>query len=892
MAVTGSADSASGTPSLQWPLVGRLEQLELFTATLADDRAHGFVIYGMAGVGKTRLADQCLAVASRAGRNVARATATEGSQSVPLGALAHLLPAELADERRDHVAVVAEVRALLQTRATDGPLVLFVDDFHLLDHTSATLVGQLVDADLVFLVATVRTNASVPPGLDSLWQRARVRRIDLPDLDRAAVDTLLHLVLHGPVEATTTAEIWGASQGNMLFVRELVLGALDSERLVHQRGVWRLVGPLVTTARLHELVATRLGSLEKAATDALDILAVWEPAGLVTLEAIVADGLLEMLDRSGLLAVRADRRRQQVTLAHPLYGEILRARMPALTRRRLLLEHADRIDALGARRREDAVRVATARLEASGTADPALLLRAARLARYGHDFTQVERLGRAAIADGMTAEAGLLVGEALHEHHAFAEADKVLTAAEAVADEAEILVLIAEMRARNFMWGLFRHDEALKVNASTLDRLSDPGCIEEITLHEAFLLAYAGQPANALAALPPLPDQPTMRLRALHALAELPALIATGKCETAVVGARQAFSEQIELPDPMALPGPGVHVINQIYALSECGRLEEASKVAAYAYDATPANAPPDGLMWLSHQQGRCALLMGRLETATRWLAEAAARCEEWNIVGPRRLVLSSLATAQAGLGDAAATAATVVELERLQPFPFVQAEQELGRAWGRVVAGDLPGARDVLRAAAELAAECGYRVTEAWLLHDIARLGDPGSVAARLAELAAACEGVLVPAYAAHAAAAASGRAAALVEATDNFERIGAMLMAAEAATEAAQAFQRAGDRRASAALGVRASNLAGSCEGARTPGLSAPVMVVPLTPRERDIATLAASGESSKDIADRLFLSVRTVNNHLQNVYSKLGVSGRRQLASALAELTDVSS
>ena len=56
---------------------------------------------------------------------------------------------------------------------------------------------------------------------------------------------------------------------------------------------------------------------------------------------------------------------------------------------------------------------------------------------------------------------------------------------------------------------------------------------------------------------------------------------------------------------------------------------------------------------------------------------------------------------------------------------------------------------------------------------------------------------------------------------------------------------------------------------------------MVAPLTPRERDIATLAAQGESSQEIADRLFLSVRTVNNHLQNVYAKLGVSGRRQLA-----------
>ena len=52
---------------------------------------------------------------------------------------------------------------------------------------------------------------------------------------------------------------------------------------------------------------------------------------------------------------------------------------------------------------------------------------------------------------------------------------------------------------------------------------------------------------------------------------------------------------------------------------------------------------------------------------------------------------------------------------------------------------------------------------------------------------------------------------------------------------------------------------------------------MVVPLTPRERDIAAYAAQGQSSKEIAERLYLSVRTVNNHLQNVYSKLGVSGR---------------
>jgi DNA-binding CsgD family transcriptional regulator len=172
----------------------------------------------------------------------------------------------------------------------------------------------------------------------------------------------------------------------------------------------------------------------------------------------------------------------------------------------------------------------------------------------------------------------------------------------------------------------------------------------------------------------------------------------------------------------------------------------------------------------------------------------------------------------------------------------------------------------------------------EAWLLHDVARLGEPATVTDRLAALADECEGDLVAAYAGHAVAATGGEPAALVAAADAFERLGAILLAAEAASEAAQAHQRHGERRAAAAQGTRATTLAAACEGARTPSLAAPVMVVPLTPRERDIAAYAAQGQSSKEIAERLYLSVRTVDNHLQNVYSKLGVSGRRQLAAAL--------
>ena len=83
------------------------------------------------------------------------------------------------------------------------------------------------------------------------------------------------------------------------------------------------------------------------------------------------------------------------------------------------------------------------------------------------------------------------------------------------------------------------------------------------------------------------------------------------------------------------------------------------------------------------------------------------------------------------------------------------------------------------------------------------------------------------------------------------------------------------------------RRDALAAACQGAATPGLASIDALVPLSNREREIATLASQGLASREIAERLFLSVRTVDNHLQRVYSKLGLTGREQLASALGPL-----
>jgi DNA-binding CsgD family transcriptional regulator len=56
------------------------------------------------------------------------------------------------------------------------------------------------------------------------------------------------------------------------------------------------------------------------------------------------------------------------------------------------------------------------------------------------------------------------------------------------------------------------------------------------------------------------------------------------------------------------------------------------------------------------------------------------------------------------------------------------------------------------------------------------------------------------------------------------------------------------------------------------------------PLTPRERQVASLAAAGVASAAIAEQLGVSRRTVDNQLGRVYTKLGISGRSELASVL--------
>jgi DNA-binding CsgD family transcriptional regulator len=101
-------------------------------------------------------------------------------------------------------------------------------------------------------------------------------------------------------------------------------------------------------------------------------------------------------------------------------------------------------------------------------------------------------------------------------------------------------------------------------------------------------------------------------------------------------------------------------------------------------------------------------------------------------------------------------------------------------------------------------------------------------------------------------------------------------------ALTEALGAFRRLGAR----SWAERAQTELRACGVAVTRAPGEPDGIAELTPQQRQIVRLASDGLTDREIADRLFLSPRTVSSHLYRSYPKLGVASRHQLRDVIAQ------
>jgi DNA-binding CsgD family transcriptional regulator len=246
-------------------------------------------------------------------------------------------------------------------------------------------------------------------------------------------------------------------------------------------------------------------------------------------------------------------------------------------------------------------------------------------------------------------------------------------------------------------------------------------------------------------------------------------------------------------------------------------------------------------------------------------------------------------ATALALAGVATKATETLAELEALGLPTNLEYEVDVlvARAWTWAATGDMGAARKNLEVAAALGQQVGDALGASRALHGLARMGRARQVLDELGALADDVDGDLTRARLAYAEAAVSRDSQALAAVAARFEELGTPLYAAEALSESAVHLRRNGAAREAAAAQQRAARLLARCEGAITPFVRSVGARAQLTPAELDTALHAATGNTDKQIAGLMNLSVRTVENRLHRAYQKLGLSHRRELADALRDL-----
>jgi AAA ATPase domain len=783
----------SGRPiRLQWPLVGRADELALIDQALAGSGTSGVVLAGAAGVGKTRLAREAVAAAATKGWVSRWAVATQAAASIPFGAVAHLLPTLSAGSTSDRFGLFRRAAELLVEGAGGDRLVLGVDDAHLLDDASAALVHQVAATSAGFVVVTIRSGARMPDPVVALWKDGLAERLEVQALARRETDVLIAAGLGGQVDGTTLHDLWQLTGGNPLFLRELLLSGLDSGALYRADEVWRWQGPMTAAPRLVELVEARIGRLEAEERDLLELVAFGEPLEAELLERMVAAPVLAAGERKGLVAVEEVGRRAQVRSAHPLYGEVLRGQSSVFRVRATYRRLADGLETFGARRSGDLLRVASWRLESGAFPRPEQLLVAARQAMAAFDYGLAERLARAAVDAGEGLDAEYLVGQALFGQGRVDDAEAALAdlAAQGTTDQERAQVAIT--RALNLFWALNLPAKAKAVLLHAEAAVTDPAWREELATVRAGFLLYGGSCADALQAVAGVLDHPgegTSDRVVLQALiVGTQAWYFAGRSDQAIAAAHQGFALERRLDEEVQPWGHLQLAMPLGSAYLAGGYLAEAGTLADDSYRAAleqPWPWPVEKAIWAG-LRGQVARARGQVRTAMYWLREAAAAGRVDLPLPFMPMVLGELAHAAALLGDLATVEAALAEAERFtaESARIFQLWAALARPWVAVARGQRSTAVQLALEVAEQARGGGVVTVQLVGLHDVARLGQPDLVVAALSEAVIGAEGQLAPLYAAHATALAAHDGAALDTVASAFASIGANLLAAEAAT------------------------------------------------------------------------------------------------------------
>lgn len=829
---------------------------------------------------------------------------------------------------------------LLANLAERRPVIFAFDDLHYADASSWDALAYLTQAlssSRILVVATARTGelTALPAPmrvLVDLDELESLRQLNLEPLDDAALRELAEDVLARPVGKDVLDWLWDRSRGIPLYAIGLLHAVNDEGGDAGRPGLRSL--PEELTAR----VQVRLAQLDDEAQAVLEVIAVAggkaELGELVRftghpLEALAA--VLGRLVRSRLLVEGETARIPVYEIAHPLIGETIYGHIGG-ARRFALHRHVGRSLLIAGRLGEAALHFSRSATPGDDEAI-AVLLDALHQAEQRGAYHEVLRI-LGSLVDVVpsgdprwSGVADALFGEAdwVFDHRADDDARAAVVALgelDALLSDSPDRVRRAAVKARLaslLSWGVGdpRRAEPLAEDAARLYEAAGlPTRARLAELEGAYARGLAGD-LTALRA-----GAGTILEKADADGDDEAALWAVGVYGTACfyqgafADAEEALLRGVDLAREQERPYRLTWSHMSLgWSFGYEGRLAESYR-SFEAAKSTPAWRESNVLELESHVRWLAGDFAGSLACARQVVALHPGR------LGLRRgHCLAFLALSALEVGELADARRSVAAARRLYGSGVwfmasglaLHAEGML--AWREGRSAD--AAAVLQRASAELCT-VGAPVMAAFVLLDLTELAASGgpvesavarSAVSTLADIAAATDrelyrGVhrLAEAWIAIGDGRVSAASDAAATAVEHLRPLDYCVLTARALTARGIALEGRDRQGSVAALGEAAEifdaagaewrrdlTLARLRRGGRSgkQAAAAALGAQSLTGRELEVARLAADRLSSTDIANRLYISHRTVEAHLANVYTKLSVNSRSALATKLAEL-----
>lgn len=829
---------------------------EVLAATLRRLHAQrDVVLVGDTGSGRSTVLAHLAERLRATGSAVVEIAGSHAAHTLPLGAFgAHPALRPRSHSRHGLPEAVAALGAALGT----GPAAILLDDPHLLDEVSVAAVAAALRqrAARVAVVLGVPQGVDLPEAVPDLARGAAVIRIE--PLTIGAMAVLLAEALDGPADGGLVATVLGRSGGNPRVALDLVDAAQEAGAIDRVHGRWTQTGVL-DLVRVDAVVHDLLAGLPSDRREALDLLAWLGLIDLDTARRLVGTGTLSALDAAGRVAVHPSGQDHVVAVSPPALGQALRLRMTPAARA-AVRERADQV--LGGDRTapEPAVLPESAHLSAQppfqvAQEQIAILTESVRTQAARHlrvweerrDVASALPVLRLRLLDGLDS-----VG-----------VEEVFAGTSATpADSPDELGIYLLLRAQ---WAGCRGRSVRE--AFTVDP-GPSGALAMTEVPEPFLALldalYQARiwPAEQLAALDDRDVPPP--LRDLVLIWRGQQAIEQGSPDRALdlLGGWRPFSGH----------RPFAHQLDALRgdALLLAGQVEDAIAWARDRLSAASAELSMFGVRLAARGLASALFVAGEHDEALRILGVVlgAGRCGPVHSPYDERIL--ALAAVEHALRDEHDLAQALLDELHRTPRPY-QPVLDVLDPWasgavayfrsGEVTAAD--GA--AMWAAGERLHQAG-RSTSALLCWAFAPLVLDDDRLARLDELAA---GTAIPVL---GPVLRLDRAVARGGADQVLAAVGALRVPGPLVQVAIDtAARRGGTADGIAAGGPLAADAVRRGRERRAP----------LTGREQEVVALARDGLTNRQIASRLYLSVRTVESHLYRAMQKLGVTDRARLA-----------